>query len=114
MAVVRVAHSAASQPDLGPHHGTRDALVETLQMPLRQSQGRGSTDSGANSRTGLLVVSEELNAPGMSWVTTERRRQEEPNHLQGLLAGMHPGADADHVRVVVLSTELCRVQVVCE
>jgi hypothetical protein len=50
----------------------------------------------------------------MSWVTTERRRQEEPNHLQGLLAGMHPGADADHVRVVVLSTELCRVQVVCE
>ena len=42
----------------------------------------------------------------MAWIPAERSRQEYPNHLQGLFLSVHPGANADHVSVVVLATEL--------
>jgi hypothetical protein len=66
------------------------------------------------SLTGSSRSQRGLDAPGMARIATEWRSQEDANHLEGLFPGVHPGTDADHVRVVVLPAEPGRVQVVRE
>src|SRR5829696_6464340 len=56
-------------------------------------------------------LSDSARVPG---VAAEWRLQERPYHLQRLLLRVHPGAEGDDVRVVVLTTELGCLNVVCQ
>src|SRR3954453_14714582 len=65
-------------------------------------------------RPGAFVLGQQGDPAGVPFVAAERGGEEDPDEPEGLLLGVHPGADRDHVRVVVLPGQACRVGVVGE
>src|SRR5215211_1272684 len=78
-------------------------------------QAKGARKLSRRRRLAIALISGKLSdsarVPG---VAAEWRLQERPYHLQRLFLRVHPGAEGDDVRVVVLTTELGCLNVVCQ
>ena len=91
--------------------GMARAAVNVGPMRWRRRRGGGVGDAGARLRegrevAGLLEVGDLGQSPGVPGLAGERGRDEDLRELDRVLGRVHPGAEAEHVRVVVLTGEL--------